>query len=143
MFLLIICGKKINSYVLFDVLVLYLTLLHLPPLRMCCVGGCWDRTRIDLIHNSARSRPHLARFLPYYSVRSYPHFSRSHTHSSDIIHTWLDLIYTRLDLVHTRLDLIHTRLDSIHTRLDLILALLDLIHTRLDLIRTRQDLIYN
>ncbi len=25
--------------------VLYSTLLHLPPLRFHCVGGCWDRTR--------------------------------------------------------------------------------------------------
>ncbi len=24
--------------------VLYSTLLHLPPLRFHCVGGCWDRT---------------------------------------------------------------------------------------------------
>jgi hypothetical protein len=30
--------------------VLYSTLLHLPPLRFHCVGGCWDRTqdRCDL-----------------------------------------------------------------------------------------------
>jgi hypothetical protein len=25
--------------------VLYSTLLHLPPLRFRCVGGCWDRTQ--------------------------------------------------------------------------------------------------
>jgi hypothetical protein len=25
--------------------VLYSTLLHLPPLRLQCVGGCWDRTQ--------------------------------------------------------------------------------------------------
>ncbi len=25
--------------------VLYLTLLHLPPPRFHCVGGCWDRTQ--------------------------------------------------------------------------------------------------
>jgi hypothetical protein len=25
--------------------VLYSTLLHLPPLRIQCVGGCWDRTQ--------------------------------------------------------------------------------------------------
>jgi hypothetical protein len=42
--------------------ILYSTLLHLPPLRFHCVGGCWDRTselavmqtlhppRLDLIH---------------------------------------------------------------------------------------------
>ncbi len=23
----------------------YSTLLHLPPLRIHCVGGCWDRTQ--------------------------------------------------------------------------------------------------
>jgi hypothetical protein len=25
--------------------VICLTLLHLPPLRLLCVGGCWDRTQ--------------------------------------------------------------------------------------------------
>ncbi len=59
--------------------VLYSILLHLPPLRFHCVGGCWDRTqeccyfghwqsdaltqslfsalttRLDLVHYSARS----------------------------------------------------------------------------------------
>ncbi len=29
---------------LFLLFVLYSTLLHLPPLRFHCVGGCWDRT---------------------------------------------------------------------------------------------------
>jgi hypothetical protein len=24
---------------------IYSTLLHLPPLRFHCVGGCWDRTQ--------------------------------------------------------------------------------------------------
>jgi len=28
-----------------DFYVLYATLLHLPPLRFQCVGGCWDRTQ--------------------------------------------------------------------------------------------------
>ncbi len=28
----------------FSFFVLYSTLLHLPPLRFYCVGGCWDRT---------------------------------------------------------------------------------------------------
>jgi hypothetical protein len=28
-----------------DFYVLYLTLLHLPPLRFRCVGGHWDRTQ--------------------------------------------------------------------------------------------------
>jgi hypothetical protein len=27
-------------------LVCYSTLLHLPPLRFYCVGGCWDRTQV-------------------------------------------------------------------------------------------------
>jgi hypothetical protein len=29
----------------FFMYVLYSTLLHLPPLRFHCVGGCWDRTQ--------------------------------------------------------------------------------------------------
>ncbi len=29
----------------FFLCVLYSTLLHLPPLRFHCVGGCWDRTQ--------------------------------------------------------------------------------------------------
>ncbi len=44
----------------------YSTLLHLPPLRFHCVGGCWDRTQDSCDYgigsnHSARSRPHLAR----------------------------------------------------------------------------------
>ncbi len=27
--------------------ILYSTLLHLPPLRFHCVGGCWDRSSQD------------------------------------------------------------------------------------------------
>jgi hypothetical protein len=27
-----------------------LTLLHLPPLRCRCVGGCWDRTQDSCIY---------------------------------------------------------------------------------------------
>jgi hypothetical protein len=67
-----------------------------------CVGGRWDRTqgpgqlrlrhwlsdvlttrqilsttRLDLIHNSARSHPHSARSHPL-SARSHPHSDRSH-----------------------------------------------------------------
>jgi hypothetical protein len=55
---------------------IFLTLLHLPPLRFHCVGGCLDRTRrqlrlrhwlsdsltarLDLIHSTARSHPQLS-----------------------------------------------------------------------------------
>ncbi len=28
-----------------DFVVLYSTLFHLPPLRLHCAGGCWDRTQ--------------------------------------------------------------------------------------------------
>ncbi len=31
--------------ILFPFYVRYSTLLHLPPLRFQCVGGCWDRTQ--------------------------------------------------------------------------------------------------
>jgi hypothetical protein len=39
-FLCLIC----NIFGLFFY-VLYLTLLHLPPLRFHCVRGCWDQTQ--------------------------------------------------------------------------------------------------
>ncbi len=40
-------GKKIPSQgdFLDFLIVLYSTLLHLPPLRFHCVGECWDRTQ--------------------------------------------------------------------------------------------------
>ncbi len=40
-------------------IVLYSTLLHLPPLIFLCVGGCWEWTqaRADPLNNSARSHP--------------------------------------------------------------------------------------
>jgi hypothetical protein len=40
--------RKVNRgifLVFFFFYVLYSTLLHLPPLRFHCVGGCWDRTQ--------------------------------------------------------------------------------------------------
>jgi hypothetical protein len=37
-------SKLLNRF-LFFLNVLYSTLLHLPPLRFHCVGGCWDRTQ--------------------------------------------------------------------------------------------------
>ncbi len=42
--------------------VLYSTLLHLPPLRFHCVGGCWDRSNPGLWHwqsDALTSRPDL------------------------------------------------------------------------------------
>ncbi len=60
---------------------LFNTMLHLPPLRFHCVGGCWDRTQescnLDIGCHA------------------------------DTLTTRLDLIHTQLDLIHTRLDLIH------------------------------------
>ncbi len=60
---------------IFWIFSLYLTLLHLPPVRFHCVGGCWDRTqdccdfgigrptplitRLDIICHSAGSHPEL------------------------------------------------------------------------------------
>jgi hypothetical protein len=32
-------------FLIFSMYVLHSTLLHLPPLRFHCVGGCWDRTQ--------------------------------------------------------------------------------------------------
>jgi hypothetical protein len=55
--------------------VLYSTLLHLPPLRFHCVGGCWDRTTAMPVRRSITIR-------------------------LDLIHSRLDLIHTRLDLIH-------------------------------------------
>jgi hypothetical protein len=42
-------ARRINKYKIgeffefFDVL--FSTLLHLPPLRFQCIGGCWDQTQ--------------------------------------------------------------------------------------------------
>ncbi len=49
--------------------VLYSTLLHLPPLRFHCVGGCYDRTQ-DCATSAlaARRSNHLARSHPYYII---------------------------------------------------------------------------
>ncbi len=42
---IVIPGYKRVIFLIFILLyVLYSTLLHLPPLRFHCVGGCWDRT---------------------------------------------------------------------------------------------------
>ncbi len=40
----IILGKFNRTFFRIFFYVLYSTLLHLPPLRFDCVGGCWDRT---------------------------------------------------------------------------------------------------
>jgi hypothetical protein len=57
----------------------YSTLIHLPPLRFHCVGGCWDRTQDScdygigcqtLYNHSARSHPfsmpYLLHILPLF-----------------------------------------------------------------------------
>jgi hypothetical protein len=46
----VICLRRVNSlqYLFFGYLlkkVLHSTLLHLPPLRFHCAGGCWDLTQ--------------------------------------------------------------------------------------------------
>ncbi len=38
-----------GDFLNFFLYVLYSTLLHLPPLRFHCVGGCWDRTIVTFI----------------------------------------------------------------------------------------------
>jgi hypothetical protein len=66
----------------FGIYVLYSTLLHLPPLRFHCVGGCWDWTQdcCDIVsavkrsNHSTRSHPHTA--------TSHPNSARSHPGSS-------------------------------------------------------------
>ncbi len=89
-----LCGDFFSRYVnafktsdssrglfwIFSFYVWYSTLLHLPPLRFHCVGGCWIRTPGQL---------RLRHWL------------------SDALTTRLDLIHNRLDLIYTRLDLIH------------------------------------
>jgi hypothetical protein len=42
---------------LFFFYVRYSTLLHLPPFRFHCIGGCWDRTQDCCSKQSARSHP--------------------------------------------------------------------------------------
>jgi hypothetical protein len=62
----------LDFYILY---VRYSTLLHLPPLRFHCVGGCWDRTQdscdydigCQTLYHMARSHPihlDLAQFSP-------------------------------------------------------------------------------
>jgi hypothetical protein len=59
-------GKESNRGIfwIFFLNVLYSTLLHLPPLRYHCVGGCWDRTQ-DFCDSQKRKKvyhrrnPHL------------------------------------------------------------------------------------
>ncbi len=79
--------------------VLYSTLLHLPPLRFHCVGGCWDRAQdscdfgvairrsshLATTHprpaTSHDSHPHTATSHPP-SATSHPHSASSHPHSA-------------------------------------------------------------
>jgi hypothetical protein len=41
--------------------VLYSTLLHLPPLRFHCAGGCWDAGLLQLLTLAVRHPNHSAR----------------------------------------------------------------------------------
>ncbi len=61
-----------NAFKKFFFDVLYLTLLHLMPLRFHCVGGCWDWTLQDCcdlvvgsqtLYHSARSHPHISIYI--------------------------------------------------------------------------------
>jgi len=54
---------------IFSFYVRYSTLLHLPPLRFHCVGGCWDRTLdsyLRLRQLAVRRSNHSARYHPLY-----------------------------------------------------------------------------
>jgi hypothetical protein len=53
--------------------VLYSTLLHLPPLRFLCVGGCWDRTQ-DSCHFGIGCQTRLDLILIHFPL-SYSYFS--------------------------------------------------------------------
>jgi hypothetical protein len=77
-----------------DYYILYLTLIHLPPLRFYYVG------------EDAGIEPRIVATFGIWQL--------------DTLNTRLDLIHIRLDLIYTRLDLIHARRDLIQTRLDLI-----------------------
>jgi hypothetical protein len=133
-------------------------MLHLPPLRFYCVGGCWDRSQDScdfgigwqtLSSTSATSHPHsvpiastfgyISSTLSYISyIPSYISSTlgyilstsdTSHRHTAiHLIHTRLHLIRSRLHLIHTRLHLINTRLHLIHTRLHPLPPRLHLIH---------------
>ncbi len=45
---------------------IYSTLLHLPPLRYHCVGGCWDATSALAVRRSTHSARSLFVFLVEY-----------------------------------------------------------------------------
>ncbi len=99
--------------------VLFSTLIHLPPFRLHCVGGCWHATsvlcvrpsnhsaidlihsRVDFIRNSARSYPALGQIssttrldLIHHAARSHPFSARSHPQLGQVLSS------TRLDLIH-------------------------------------------
>jgi hypothetical protein len=75
--------KTGDFFIIFSVL--YSTLLHLPPVRFHCVGGCWNRTQyscdfsiVRRFNHSDISHPHSARSYQR-SARSHPYSARSHT----------------------------------------------------------------
>ena len=87
-----------------DYYILYLTLIHLPPLRFYYVGedaGIEPRTfrlwQLAVRHSkhSARSHPYSAR-SHLHSARSHPRSARSHPNSARSHHIRLDLIYSVL-----------------------------------------------
>ncbi len=54
------------KYYFFFFYVRYSTLLHLPPLRFHCVGGCWDRTKSPNLQTFKERRLHrLAELIPW------------------------------------------------------------------------------
>jgi hypothetical protein len=66
-------GRRLLRVIFLVGLFFYSTLLHLPPLRFHCAGGCWDRIQ-DCCDATwaltARRSNHLA--------RSHPQLARSH-----------------------------------------------------------------
>ncbi len=114
----------------------FYVLLHLPPLRFHCDGGCWDytqdccdfgiwqsdalTTRLDLIHYLARSKS-LWLYLIHYLARSKSlwrdlihYLARSKSLWRNLIHylarsksLWLDLIHYLARSKFLWLDLTH------------------------------------
>jgi hypothetical protein len=53
-------GRQLEGgfFLFFTFYVLYPTMLHLPPLRFHCVGGCWDRKTQDCCAFGIGSQTH-------------------------------------------------------------------------------------
>jgi hypothetical protein len=79
---------------------LYSTLLHLPPLRFRCVGGCWDRTQYS--HNRENTADDEEKSQEY---RRYPPYLKGKLTNSfvseELNNLWTELIKANTARIHS------------------------------------------